>query len=86
MWNGFVPTHPSPTLPQIFVAVPRFASAKNTPSTASGLELTDGGGDSPRGCRGSKRLPCTDLEREERVRDERLVLDLCGRLQIPMDR
>ena len=31
-----------------------------------------------RGCRGSKRLPCTNLEREEHVRDERLVLDLCG--------
>ena len=25
MWNGFVHTHPSPTLPQIFVAVPRFS-------------------------------------------------------------
>ena len=33
---------------------------------------------SHRGCRGSKRLPCTDLEREEHVRDEWLVLDLCG--------
>ena len=31
----------------------------------------------PSGCRGSKRLPCTNLEREEHVRDERLVLDLC---------
>ena len=28
--------------------------------------------------RGRKRLPCTNLEREENVRDERLVLDLCG--------
>ena len=27
---------------------------------------------------GSKILPCTNLEREEYVRDERLVLDLCG--------
>ena len=35
------------------------------PSTANGLELMDGGGDSLRGCRGSKRLPCIDLEREE---------------------
>ena len=23
-------------------------------------------------------MPCTNLEREEHVRDERLVLDLCG--------
>ena len=38
----------------------------------------DGGDDSPRGCRGSKRLPRIDLEREEHVRDEWLVLDLCG--------
>ena len=30
-----------------------------------------------RGCRGSKRLPCTALDREEHVRDKRLVLDLC---------
>ena len=51
---------------------------RNTPSTANGLELMDGAGDSPRGCRGSKRLPCTNLEREEHVRDEWLVLDLCG--------
>ena len=29
------------------------------------------------GCRGSKRLPYIDLEREERARDEWLVLDLC---------
>ena len=49
-----------------------------TPSTANGLELMDGGGDAPRSCRGSKRLPCTNLEREENVRDERLDLDLCG--------
>ena len=28
--------------------------------------------------RGSRRLPCIDLEREEHVRDEWLVLDLCG--------
>ena len=26
----------------------------------------------------AKSLPCTNLEREEHVRDERLVLDLCG--------
>ena len=52
---------------------------KRTPfRPANGLELMDGGGDSPRGCRGSKRLPCTSLEREEHVRDEWLVLDLCG--------
>ena len=50
------------------------AFEKNTPSNANGM---DGGGDSFRGCRGSKRLPCTNLEREEHVRDERLVLDLC---------
>ena len=50
------------------------AVERNTPSTAKGLEVMDGGGDSPRGCRGSKRLPCTCLEREEYVRDERLVL------------
>ena len=31
----------------------------------------------PRGCRGSKRFPCIDLEREEHVRGEWLVLDLC---------
>ena len=54
-------------------------SERNTPSTANGLEFMDGGGDSPRGCRSSKRLPCTNLEREEYVRDERLVLDLCGK-------
>ena len=54
------------------------AFERNTPSTANGLELMDGGGDAPHGCRGSKRLPCTNLEREEHVRDERLVLDLCG--------
>ena len=54
------------------------AFERNTLSTANGLELMDGGGDSPYGCRGSKILPCTDLEREEHVRDERLVLDLCG--------
>ena len=54
------------------------AFEKNTPSTANGLELMDGGGDSPGGCKGSKRLPCTNLEREEFVRDERLFLDLCG--------
>ena len=54
------------------------AFERDTPSTANGLELMDGGGDSSRGCRGSKRLPCTNLEREEYVRDERLVQDLCG--------
>ena len=37
----------------------------------------DGGGDSPPRCIGSKRLLCTNLEREEHVRDERLVLELC---------
>ena len=51
---------------------------RNTLSATNGLELMDGGDDSPRGCRGSKRLPCIDLEREEHVRDEWLVLDLCG--------
>ena len=56
----------------------RMTFEKSTPSTANGLELMAGGGDSLRGCRGSKRLPCTNLEREEHVRDERLVLDLCG--------
>ena len=40
---------------------------KGHPSTTNGLELMDGGGDSPRGCRDSKRLPCTSLEREENV-------------------
>ena len=54
------------------------AFERNTHSTANGLELLDGGGDSPRGCRGSKRLSCIDLGREEHVRDEWLVLDLCG--------
>ena len=55
------------------------AFERHTPSTANGLvELMDGGGDSLHDCRGSKRLPCTNLEREECVRDERLVLDLCG--------
>ena len=53
------------------------AFERNTPSATNGLELMDGGNDSPRGCRGSKRLPCIDLEREEHVRDEWLVLDLC---------
>ena len=42
------------------------------------LELSDGGSEFPRGCRDDKRLPCIDLEREEHVRDEWLVLDLCG--------
>ena len=54
------------------------AFERNSPSATNGLELMDGGDDSPRGCRGSKRLPCTDLEREEHVRDEWLFLDLCG--------
>ena len=54
------------------------AFERDTPSATSGLELMDGGNDSPRGCRGSKRLPCIDLEREEHVRDEWLALDLCG--------
>ena len=52
------------------------AFERNTPST-DGLELMDGGGDSHLGCRSSKR-PRTNLEREEHVRDELLVLDLCG--------
>ena len=40
------------------------AFERNTPSTADGLELMDGG-HSPHDCRDSKRLPCTNLEREE---------------------
>ena len=52
----------------------------------------------PRGCRSNKIFQCTNLEREEYVRDERLVQDLCGnghcydgavgqdRLRIPLDR
>ena len=60
------------------------AFERNTGSATNGLELMDGGDDSPRGCRGrgNKILPCTDLEREEHVRDERLVLDLCGNIAI----
>ena len=54
------------------------SSERNTPSAVNGLALMDGGDDSLRGCRGSKRLPCIDLEREEHVRDEWLVLDLSG--------
>ena len=54
------------------------AFERHTPSTTNGLELMDGGNDSHRGCRGSQRLPCLDLEREEHVLDEWLVLDLCG--------
>ena len=61
------------------------AFERNTPSTANGLKLMDGGGDSHRGCRSSKRLPCTNLEREEHVRDELLVLDLCGNGQCDPD-
>ena len=38
----------------------------------------DGGDDGSPRSRGSERLPRIDLEREERARDERLVLDLCG--------
>ena len=53
------------------------AFERNTPSATNGLELKGGGDDSSRGCRGSKKLPCIDLEREEHVRDEWLVLDLC---------
>ena len=34
------------------------AVERNTPSTANGLELMDGGGDSPRDCRGSKKDCC----------------------------
>ena len=57
------------------------AFERNTPSTTNEfneLELTDGGSEFPRGCRGSKRLSCVNLEREEHMRDEWLVLDLCG--------
>ena len=54
------------------------AFERNTPSSTNGLELMEGGDDSSPVCRGSKRLPCIDLEREEHVRDEWLVLDLCG--------
>ena len=54
------------------------AFERNTPSATNGLELMDGGDDFLCGCRGSKILPCIDLEREEHVRDEWLVLDLCG--------
>ena len=50
------------------------AFERNTLSATNGLELMDG----PRGCRGSNRLPRIDLEREERARDEWLVLELCG--------
>ena len=53
------------------------AFERNTFSTANGLDFMDGGGDSSRGCRGSKRLLCINLEREEFVCEERLVLDLC---------
>ena len=56
-----------------------------TLSAANGLELVDGGDDSPRGCRGSKRLQCIDLEREEHVRDEWLILDLCGNGHCDLD-
>ena len=44
------------------------AFERNTHSAANGLELMDGDDDSPRGCRGSNRLLCIDLEREEHVR------------------
>ena len=54
------------------------AFERKTPSAAKGLELMDGGHDSLHGCRGSNKLACIDLEREERVRDELLVLDLCA--------
>ena len=54
------------------------AFERNTPSSANGLELMDGGGDSPRDCRGSERLLGIDLGREEHVRDEWLILDLRG--------
>ena len=49
---------------------------RNTPSTANGLELRWWRRLSPRLQRQQKM--CTNLEREEYVRDERLVLDLCG--------
>ena len=54
------------------------ASERNTPSATDGLELTDGGSEFPGGCSGSKRLSCVNLEREEDMRDERLVPELCG--------
>ena len=37
------------------------AVERNVPLIANGLELMDGGGDSPRGCKCIKRLPCTNL-------------------------
>ena len=58
-----------------------FAFEKCTSSTTNEfieLELTDGGNESPRRSRGSKRLSCVNLEREEHMRDEWLVPDLCG--------
>ena len=55
-----------------------FAFQRNTPSTTNELELMDGGGEFPRGYRGSKRLSCVNLEREEHMRDKWLVQDLCG--------
>ena len=42
------------------------------------MGLTDGGSEFPRCSRGSKRLSCVNLKREERMRDEWLVPDLCG--------
>ena len=53
----------------------------NTPSTINEfieLELTDGGSKFPRGLRQQERLSFVNLEREKRMRDEWLVLDLCG--------
>ena len=58
-----------------------FAFERNTPSTTNEfneLERTDGGSEFHRGCRGSIRLSCVNLEREEHMRDEWLVPDLCG--------
>ena len=46
------------------------------PMSSMSWELTDGGSKFHRGCRGSKRLSCVNLEREERMQDEWLVPDL----------
>ena len=58
-----------------------FAFERNPLSTTNEFiesELTDGGSEFQRGCRGSKRLSCVNLERVEHMLDEWLVLDLCG--------
>ena len=53
-----------------------FASERNTPSTTTELHLMDGGSEFPRGCRGSKRLSCVNLEREEHIRDLQTLVEL----------